>query len=70
MIGVDTLEDTFVDAPMMTRLAHLVVIDVLATAVALRSGPQGLAVIRRVKGALRDEWLITPELAEAAETDP
>lgn len=61
VIGVDTLEDTFVYAPMMTRLAHLVVIDVLATAVALRSGPEGLAVIRRVKGALRDEWLINPD---------
>jgi RpiR family carbohydrate utilization transcriptional regulator len=70
VIGVDTLEDTFVYAPMMTRLAHLVVIDVLATAVALRSGPQGLAVIRRVKGALRDEWLINPVSAEAAEPDP
>lgn len=57
-IGVDMLENTFVYAPMTTRLAHLAVVDTLATAVALRSGPGGLTLIRRVKGAMRDEWLI------------
>lgn len=61
LIAVDTLENTFVYAPMATRLAHLVVVDLLSTAVALRSGPEGLALIRRVKTAVRDEWLVEPE---------
>ena len=59
-IAIDTQENTFVYAPMTTRLAHLAVVDVLATAVALRSGPSGVALIRRVKRALVDEWLIDP----------
>ena len=57
-IAIDTLENTFVYAPMTTRLAHLAVVDVLATAVALRSGEDGARVIRRVKRAMRDEWLV------------
>jgi RpiR family carbohydrate utilization transcriptional regulator len=60
-IGVDTMENTFVYAPMTTRLAHLAVVDTLATAVAMRSGRDGVARIRRVKQAMRDEWLIDPE---------
>ena len=69
MIGVDTLENTFVYAPMMTRLAHLVIVDLLATAVALRSGDAGIALIRRVKGAMRDEWLIDPDAEAILEDD-
>lgn len=61
VIPVDTQENTFVYAPMVTRLAHLAVIDVLATAVALRAGAEGAAVIRRVKHAVSDEWLIDVE---------
>lgn len=60
-IAIDTLENTFVYAPMTTRLAHLAVVDVLATAVALQGGPEGVATIRRVKRAMRDEWLVDPE---------
>ncbi len=69
MIAVDTLENTFVYAPMVTRLAHLVIVDLLATAVALRSGDAGIALIRRVKGAMRDEWLIDPDSATIVEPD-
>jgi RpiR family carbohydrate utilization transcriptional regulator len=65
VIPVDTPEDTFVYAPMTTRLAHLAVVDLLSTAVALRAGQQGLAVIQRVKTAVRDEWLTTDQ-TEAA----
>jgi RpiR family carbohydrate utilization transcriptional regulator len=61
VIAIDTQENTFVYAPMVTRLAHLAVVDVLATAVALRSGPPGAEVIRRVKRAVSDEWLIDPD---------
>ena len=64
VIGIDTLENTFVYAPMTTRLAHLAVVDVIATAVALRSGPQGMRLIKRVKGALKDEWMLGEDIPE------
>ena len=62
VVGIDTLENTFVYAPMTTRLAHLAVVDVIATAVAQRCGPDGMKVIRRVKGALRDEWMLGADI--------
>jgi RpiR family carbohydrate utilization transcriptional regulator len=64
VVGVDTLENTFVYAPMTTRLAHLAVVDVLATAVALRSGPTGIRQIKKVKGALKDQWILGSEIPE------
>jgi RpiR family carbohydrate utilization transcriptional regulator len=65
VIPVDTREDTFHYAPMTTRLAHLVVVDLLSTAVAVRAGPAGIATIQRVKLAVRDEWLVEDEAAQS-----
>jgi RpiR family carbohydrate utilization transcriptional regulator len=64
VMGVDTLENTFVYAPMTTRMAHLAVVDVLATAVALRAGPAGVRQIKKVKGALKDQWMLGAEIPE------
>jgi RpiR family carbohydrate utilization transcriptional regulator len=64
VVGIDTLENTFVYAPMTTRLAHLAVVDVIATAVAQRSGPDGMKQIKRVKGALKDEWMLGAEIPD------
>ena len=64
VVAIDTLENTFVYAPMTTRLAHLAVVDVIATAVAQRSGPKGVKLIKRVKGALKDEWMLGAELPD------
>jgi len=64
VVGIYTLENTFVYAPMTTRLAHLAVVDVIATAVAQRSGPDGMKLIKRVKGALKDEWMLGAELPD------
>jgi len=64
VVGIDTLENTFVYAPMTTRLAHLAVVDVIATAVAQRSGPDGMKLIKRVKGALKDEWMLGAEIPD------
>lgn len=72
VLGVDTLENTFVYAPMTTRLAQLAVVDVLATAVALRAGPPGLRTIKKVKRALKDQWLLgkgLPEWLDGGEED-
>ena len=47
-----TFEDTDVYTPSTSRLAGLVVVDVLATGVALRRSPEHTAAIRRMKSEL------------------
>ena len=57
-LAVDTAEDTFVYAPMTTRLAHLAVIDVLATSVAMRRGPDVVELFRKIKDSTADQWIL------------
>ena len=47
-----TFEDTDIYTPTVSRLAGLVLIDVLATAVAVRRGPEHLERLGEMKGAL------------------
>lgn len=56
-IEVDTPEDTDLFTPMVSRLAHLVVVDVLALGVALRGDERTSARLRRIKEALGAERL-------------
>lgn len=49
---VRTIEDTDIYTPTVSRLADLVVIDVLATAVALRRGPEHMDRISHMKEGL------------------
>jgi RpiR family transcriptional regulator, carbohydrate utilization regulator len=51
-IVLQTSEDTNIYTPTISRLAGLVLIDVLATGVAIRRGPQHLERLRQMKGAL------------------
>jgi RpiR family carbohydrate utilization transcriptional regulator len=46
-------EDTGVYMPMVSRLIHLVVVDILAAGIALRRGPQFVPHLRRVKEKLK-----------------
>jgi RpiR family carbohydrate utilization transcriptional regulator len=48
-LAVDTTENTEVYAPMISRVAQMVVLDVLATGVALACGPAGVARLRKAK---------------------
>lgn len=57
-LAVETIEDTFIYAPMTTRLAHLVVVDILATSVALRRGGDTAKEFQRIKDALEDQWIV------------
>lgn len=50
---IDVEEDTDVYTPMVSRLAHLVVIDTLQIAVAMRLGPAAAEALRRTKESLR-----------------
>lgn len=51
-IIVETLENTDFYTPTISRLAHLVVIDILATAVAVHHGPDKIEKLRRMKAQL------------------
>ena len=52
VLGVESGEDTELYTPMTSRLAQLVVIDVLFTRLALRKGPEFALHLRRIKQAL------------------
>ncbi|MDZ7799268.1 MAG: SIS domain-containing protein [Trueperaceae bacterium] len=56
-VDVDSAEDTDVFTPMVSRLAHLVVVDVLALGVALRGNEQNATRLKRIKEALAAERL-------------
>jgi RpiR family carbohydrate utilization transcriptional regulator len=51
---VQTIEDTDLFTPTVSRLAALVVIDILATAVSLRRGPSHVDTLSRMKSLLAD----------------
>ncbi|GAA5210645.1 SIS domain-containing protein [Microbacterium kyungheense] len=64
-----TFEDTDVYTPSTSRLAGLVVVDVLATGVALRRTPEHTAAVRRMKSELasmRQGVAVAVEAAEPA----
>jgi RpiR family carbohydrate utilization transcriptional regulator len=72
-IAVDAGEDTFVYAPMATRLAHMACVDILATNVAIARGGDMPALFQRLKDSLADQHVLdAPPAAarEPAENEP
>ncbi|MGC8119262.1 MurR/RpiR family transcriptional regulator [Marinobacter sp. VGCF2001] len=53
VVGVTAPEDTEVYMPMSSRIIHLTVIDILATGVTLKRGPDFLAHLKRIKESLK-----------------
>lgn len=53
VLGVTSPEDTEVYMPMSSRIIHLTVIDILATGVTLKRGPDFLAHLKKVKESLK-----------------
>ncbi|WP_426416379.1 MurR/RpiR family transcriptional regulator [Aestuariirhabdus sp. LZHN29] len=53
VLGVDAPEDTDVYMPMTSRTVHLSIIDVLATGVTLRRGPDFLGHLKKIKDSLK-----------------
>ena len=53
LLAVDVREDTDLYTPMTSRIAHLVVIDVLALGVALAGDTRSVERLRRMKDQLR-----------------
>lgn len=60
-IPVNQTENAFACAPLTARLAHLTVVDVLATAVAMNRGPRGAELIKRVKDSTGEVHLVAQE---------
>ncbi|EKF18287.1 MurR/RpiR family transcriptional regulator [Nitratireductor pacificus] len=54
VLAIDARENTEIYAPMSSRVAHAVLIDIIATAIALRGGPQLLERLRAAKNSLAD----------------
>jgi RpiR family carbohydrate utilization transcriptional regulator len=50
----DTPEDPDLYSPMITRIVHLVIIDILAVGVALRCGPELIDQLEKVKRNLKE----------------
>ncbi|MFG1397282.1 transcriptional regulator HexR [Roseixanthobacter pseudopolyaromaticivorans] len=55
VVNIDTEEDTFIYAPMTTRIAHMAIVDALATGVALQRGPAAVERFKKIKATLRHE---------------
>lgn len=54
VLAIDTHENTEIYAPMTSRVAHATLIDIIATAIALRGGPPLFARLRDAKDSLTD----------------
>ena len=54
VLPVDIPEDTDIYTPMTSRINQLVLIDVLATAVAVKRGPQFSKHLKKIKDSLQD----------------
>lgn len=61
VVSVAASEDTDVYTPMVSRLAHLVVVDILALGVALRGGEETSSRLLRIKDALAPERIRSGE---------
>ena len=61
LLAVDHPEDYDRYSPMVSRLLHLTVIDILTTAVALRLGPERRPVLQEIKKNLRAKRYASPE---------
>jgi len=51
----DTMEDQDTYTPMITRIVHLVIIDILAVGVALKRGPELIDQLEKMKRSLKDK---------------
>jgi RpiR family carbohydrate utilization transcriptional regulator len=56
-LNADTREDSETFSPMISRIVHLVLIDVLAVGVALRQGPDLISQLEKSKHSLRGKRL-------------
>ena len=68
LLAADHPEDFDRYSPMVSRLLHLLIIDILTTGVALRLGPALRPMMQEIKRNLRAKRYTTPERDAAGET--
>lgn len=61
LLGVDSPENTDIYTPMTSRIVHLTIIDVLATGVILKHGPEFQSHLKRIKAALAGTRFKSPD---------
>jgi RpiR family carbohydrate utilization transcriptional regulator len=61
VLAVETSEDTDVYTPAISRLVHLTIIDVLATGVTLKRGPDFVEHLKKIKNSLKATRFIKDE---------
>ncbi|WP_349263816.1 transcriptional regulator HexR [Oligoflexus sp.] len=61
VLAVETSEDTDVYTPAISRLVHLTIIDVLATGVTLKRGPDFVEHLKKIKNSLKATRFIKEE---------
>src|SRR3546814_13495567 len=61
LLRADTQDDTEIYSPMISRLAHLALIDVLALGVALRQGKEASRVLEKNKKSRSEERRVGKE---------
>jgi RpiR family carbohydrate utilization transcriptional regulator len=61
VLAVETSEDTDVYTPAISRLVHLTIIDVLATGVTLKRGPEFVEHLKKIKNSLKATRFIKDE---------
>jgi glucokinase len=66
LLVVDHVEDIATQVPMVSRILHLLVIDILAVGVAMRLGQQGPITLPQPELARLDESLLKPPVPAAA----
>lgn len=54
VLAIDAHENTEIYAPMLSRVAHAVLLDIISTAIALRGGPQMHEKLRAAKNSMAD----------------
>jgi len=67
---IDHVEDVTTHLPMVSRILHLLVIDILAVGVAMRSGPEELAAFEEPETRPGDEMIEAPAKRGAARAAP
>ncbi len=67
-LAIDVQEDTEIYTPLTSRIAHLVVIDVLAMGVAMARGPSLVNHLKSVKRSLRSLRL-SPKTTKSVDSD-
>ena len=70
VLEIDAHENTEIYEPMVSRVAHVVLLDIIATTIALRGGPALIERLRAAKNSLADLRIQTGRKRRSPQTAP